>query len=80
MKEQYGKYCDEILGYLEKKANNNRKIITTELPNYEIEFKPYSDVIVDNYEQFEETLKLFDGARVGNEKYELIIYLYFLII
>lgn len=73
MKEQYGKYCDEILGYLEKKANNNRKIITTELPNYEIEFKPYSDVIVDNYEQFEETLKLFDGARVGNEKYELII-------
>lgn len=72
-KEQYLKYCDEIYGYLEKKAKNNRKIVETRTESVAVEFEKYDDAVVNSYEKFDETIDLVRYGKLENERYEMIV-------
>lgn len=72
-KLKYKSYCDEILGYLEKKAKNNRKVVTTEVVTPQVSFEKYSDVVIDSYDKLKETLDLVRHGKLDEEHYEIIV-------
>ena len=66
-------YCQELLGYLERKAKNNSKIVETKIEQEEITFEKYDNSIVDSYDELEDALDLIQGAKLDNEHYEIIV-------
>ena len=68
----YQKYCDEILGYLERNAKRNRKDLLSKVEK-NVEFKRYNNVVVDSYDELWDAVSLVVGARVNDERYEIIV-------
>ncbi len=71
--EEYKKYCDEILTYLENRAINNKKISKSKLKKPLTDFERYEDKIVDDYNKFHEVIELITKAKGNLEKYEVIV-------
>ena len=71
--EEYKKYCDEVLTYLENRAINNRKISKSKIKKPLTDFEKYEDKIVDDYNKFHEIVELITKAKGNLEKYEVVV-------
>ncbi len=71
--DDYKKYCDEVLTYLENKALNNKKISKSKIKTPLTVFEKYEDRIVDDYNKFYEIIDLVTKGRIDLEKYEIIV-------
>lgn len=72
-REMYKAFCSQIFDYLEKKANNNKKIIETEVEVPKVEFKELDNAIVNSYDKLYETLNLVRYGKLDDENYEVIV-------
>ncbi|MBR1385374.1 MAG: hypothetical protein IJ568_00945 [Bacilli bacterium] len=68
--EKEKNYCKEIYSFLEKKANNNRKV---EKENINLEFIQIETTIIDSYEKLYETIELIKYGKLDSEHYEIIL-------
>lgn len=68
----YKKYCDEILYFLERNAKKSRKDLLSKVEK-NIEFEKDRDVSVDKYDELWDAISLVVGARVNDERYEIVI-------
>lgn len=68
MREQYKECCYELLEYLERKANNGKKVIETKLDNSSIVFEEYNDIfkpeLANTQHDNEEIDKTIDDIKV----------------
>ena len=70
---EYKGYCDEVLEYLEHKANNSKKVVETEVEQSTLLFEEYDDAVVDSYGKFDEALELITQGKLDDERYEIIV-------
>ena len=68
----YQKYCDEILGFLERNAKMNKVKLASRVEK-NIEFSEYNNVDVDSYDKLWDAISMVVGARVNNEQYEIVV-------
>ncbi|MBR4260447.1 MAG: hypothetical protein IKQ33_00625 [Clostridia bacterium] len=71
--KEYESFCDEVLEYLEHKANNSKKIVETEVEQSTLLFEPYDDAVVDSYGKFDEALELITQGKLDDERYEIVV-------
>lgn len=72
-KEMYQRFSDEILGYLEKKAKKNRKVVKTEVETPNVVFRQLDDVIVNSYDELKDAINLVRFGKLDTENYEIIV-------
>lgn len=75
-KEEYIKYCNELLEFIKKVKNNKNKIVKNEVdldaPRNVRNLKQ-DNSIVDDYQALYETIDLMKYGRVEEERYEMIV-------
>lgn len=68
----YQKYCDEILSFLERNAKRNEDEKVSKIEK-NIELESYDTTMLDSYDELWDAVYLVIGARVNNEKYEIVV-------
>lgn len=69
---KYKEYCDEILEFLERNAKRNAFEYVKKIEK-NVKLEKYNDVVLDSYDELWDAVSLVMGARVNDEKYEIIV-------
>ena len=73
-KERFVKFCDEILEYIDKVKRSKDKVQESKADlNAPIDAEMKTDTIVDSYDGLLETIAMMKDARVGEERFEMIV-------
>ena len=68
---KYAEYCDSLLEYLDKKAHNSKKIVTSDYSSEQVTFEQIDRAIHNDYDKLIESIKLCDGGKVREEDFEI---------